>query len=771
MEYYTIKPVKEYKVRKFLWEIIMTLLIITGIILSGSNDIGLQSRDTAAILLAVDITTIMCAIFSRFQKIGRYHFVIPAVLAPLILIVLQGNFYKGLLGLVNNWIYQWNEKYHDARVLFDVKNVQEKDLLSVFCVFVFCMLAIVMKTIQNKNIAPSFFVISILCMFEIIHGKVTIIVIIFDIVSMAAMWMYMLAGNLDMRRILWLTAIVALMLGLFFAGNRKMISVRQSKKKIAKQTEQMAYGTDNLPQGDLYKAGMMHRGKPQQRLTIVSAQVKDVYLRGFIGDEYSDGTWKTFYNEKFGGDNNQMISWLEQKNFSPVSQFADYVKAGDVEILQNKIRIEQVNANSKYIYTPYSAEYVKDNRIRKKNDNGYRNTPFLGLKSYEYLEYSENIPAELIRVENWMENPENELQEDYAEAEKEYRDFVYHNYLYIPANIESLIIEAFHEENDADKEKDGNGIYQTAVTIRKKLEILVSYEKNMRDIPAEQEPVKWFLTQTGKGNEALYATAATFAFRSYGIPARYVEGYLYRGNQNRDTIGQKYILTDEQAHAWTEVYMDGIGWIPIDTTPGYYYDTYAMIQMVDSAMEQKQMEEQTDKNENANKIVNNRRNKKTNTELISQITQKTGTIIYGLIVLFLLLFVIIIVVILLCRGLTLYGYRRTVEKSSGRDKTTALSNRIFILFKALGMDAQVGWKVKETQEQLRKALPGMMEGEYEAVNLVLEKFIYGEEELKSYDEDLLERFIDKIHQEITKLPKIRQIKFVIRDTFFLIKRR
>ena len=25
--------------------------------------------------------------------------------------------------------------------------------------------------------------------------------------------------------------------------------------------------------------------------------------------------------------------------------------------------------------------------------------------------------------------------------------------------------------------------------------------------------------------------------------------------------------------------MDGMGWIPVDVTPGFYYDTYALLQM------------------------------------------------------------------------------------------------------------------------------------------------------------------------------------------------
>ena len=31
---------------------------------------------------------------------------------------------------------------------------------------------------------------------------------------------------------------------------------------------------------------------------------------------------------------------------------------------------------------------------------------------------------------------------------------------------------------------------------------------------------------------------------------------------------------------WAEVYFDGIGWLPVDVTPGYYYDAVKLQQMV-----------------------------------------------------------------------------------------------------------------------------------------------------------------------------------------------
>ena len=59
-------------------------------------------------------------------------------------------------------------------------------------------------------------------------------------------------------------------------------------------------------------------------------------------------------------------------------------------------------------------------------------------------------------------------------------------------------------------------------------------------------------------------------FRYYGIPARYVEGYLVTPEDA--SMMQKnvaYELPRENAHAWAEIYIDGIGFVPIEVSPKY----------------------------------------------------------------------------------------------------------------------------------------------------------------------------------------------------------
>lgn len=107
--------------------------------------------------------------------------------------------------------------------------------------------------------------------------------------------------------------------------------------------------------------------------------------------------------------------------------------------------------------------------------------------------------------------------------------------------------------------------------------------------PASKDYVEYFLFEDKKGLCTHFASAAVMIFRCAGIPARYVEGFvvpesLYRGDpiyKEDVVVGSdgkyskenwhyyKAVVTDRYAHAWVEVYIDGIGWITVDPTPGY----------------------------------------------------------------------------------------------------------------------------------------------------------------------------------------------------------
>ncbi len=81
-------------------------------------------------------------------------------------------------------------------------------------------------------------------------------------------------------------------------------------------------------------------------------------------------------------------------------------------------------------------------------------------------------------------------------------------------------------------------------------------------------PFERFMTETNEGYCTHLATLLTLVLREFGIPARYVEGYLARGfSADGDYYSTE--LTDQNAHAWVEVYYPGYGWVVYEPTRNF----------------------------------------------------------------------------------------------------------------------------------------------------------------------------------------------------------
>ena len=72
-----------------------------------------------------------------------------------------------------------------------------------------------------------------------------------------------------------------------------------------------------------------------------------------------------------------------------------------------------------------------------------------------------------------------------------------------------------------------------------------------------------FFFDTQAGFCEHYASSFTYLMRAAGIPARIVLGYL-GGEYNAQ--GQYYSIYQRDAHAWSEVWLEDIGWIRVDPT-------------------------------------------------------------------------------------------------------------------------------------------------------------------------------------------------------------
>lgn len=83
------------------------------------------------------------------------------------------------------------------------------------------------------------------------------------------------------------------------------------------------------------------------------------------------------------------------------------------------------------------------------------------------------------------------------------------------------------------------------------------------------EFLDYFLLESREGYCNYFATAFTLLARAQGIPARFVQGFCVPSKGKRETT-----VYSNMAHAWPEVYLDEIGWIPFEPTPGYSQTRY-----------------------------------------------------------------------------------------------------------------------------------------------------------------------------------------------------
>ncbi len=81
--------------------------------------------------------------------------------------------------------------------------------------------------------------------------------------------------------------------------------------------------------------------------------------------------------------------------------------------------------------------------------------------------------------------------------------------------------------------------------------------------PLGSDPVDRFLFDTRRGFCEHYASAFAVLMRSVGIPTRVVLGY--QGGEI-NPMGGHLIVRQSDAHAWNEVWLDGLGWWRIDPT-------------------------------------------------------------------------------------------------------------------------------------------------------------------------------------------------------------
>lgn len=91
----------------------------------------------------------------------------------------------------------------------------------------------------------------------------------------------------------------------------------------------------------------------------------------------------------------------------------------------------------------------------------------------------------------------------------------------------------------------------------------IPYNEAIAAPPEEVDPMEYFLFEIREGYCDYYATAMVVMLRSLGIPARAASGYA---EGTYDDESRLFIVTEQDAHTWVEVYFPGLGWVEFEPT-------------------------------------------------------------------------------------------------------------------------------------------------------------------------------------------------------------
>lgn len=342
------------------------------------------------------------------------------------------------------------------------------------------------------------------------------------------------------------------------------------------------------------------------------------FLKSYTGSDYSGNSWKSrseeeleqeeqYMNQVLGEENlskynelNQMNIWhtlygfryhtvVESipYNYAICQSNGSYIMSS-VMAKSYTMMVKSLLNNDKNVYKPYFSVTMGGNiegadgyEYFTENDKT-QSVVFHGLDLGGKVLNTGNIGNEYGEFPYMTSTADtDEILLLTKEAEEAYADFVEQNYLDVPKNLEDFVQQFQNVSTiyrgqmltlqSGDKQYQTVGYEPYIQYVRRYFdENGYSYHLNAVRKDEEKDFIKEFVKRK-KGYCIHFASTAVMMFRAMGIPARYAEGYYVMESDitdNREHGIFEYEVKDRNAHAWVEIYERGIGWVPIEVTPG-----------------------------------------------------------------------------------------------------------------------------------------------------------------------------------------------------------
>ena len=377
-------------------------------------------------------------------------------------------------------------------------------------------------------------------------------------------------------------------------------------KSVRASIDRSRYGTDALPAGDIAgvdgkelkeargsigniktylmsaggKTGLEKGPGSETALKVTMNRPESYYLRGFVGSDYDGSRWSTLSDDTFYDMRDQLF-WLNRRGFDGLSEMAHASRLGQaVDDQDVSIKIDVKDASKRIAFTPYELvlKPYGGNKARKselKLPKGTKNyggsflgtEGFSGKPTYSYKASANITGIWTDAVGKFYTTKADEDINRFFISESHYNVVQYDKYLDVPEKLLPAIKKEIGETGDISK---NHADYKDTIDIiQKYLKEKYIYSETFKSPESGKDFIESFISAK-RGCDIHYATLAVMLFRYFGIPARYVEGYLVTPQNVMGMTGKAEVNVPKGAnHAWTEIYIDGFGWIPFEATPEY----------------------------------------------------------------------------------------------------------------------------------------------------------------------------------------------------------
>ena len=132
-------------------------------------------------------------------------------------------------------------------------------------------------------------------------------------------------------------------------------------------------------------------------------------------------------------------------------------------------------------------------------------------------------------------------------------------YLQLPSNLPQRVRDKAHQVAG-----DRPTAYDKAEALETWLRSTFRYSTVVKTPPAGRDPVDYFLFDLKEDFCEYFASSMVVMLRELGVPARLVEGFT---TGSFEVEQGRYVVREQNAHAWVEVYFPQYGWIEFEPTP------------------------------------------------------------------------------------------------------------------------------------------------------------------------------------------------------------